>query len=503
MCYYTKTKEVFDTKNINVNVTRPPTNIQLGRQGENLATCVIFDCSGFAQLYGDGTAELLHELKDGTIYPVAVTQDGASVSWTVSASDTATVGAGRAELRWYVGDTLAKSAKFRTSVSSALADTTTETPPAPQKSWVDKVLQAAQEIKDGAISDDKLAEAIAAYLDEHPIDAGLDEDALAEYLTENGYLTDATLADAVAQALAEAKASGQFDGAPGKDGADGSPGADGADGVGIQSVVQTTTSAEDGGTNVITVTKTDGSTSTFEVRNGSKGNDGAPGADGKDGVDGHNGANGKSAYQYAVDGGYTGTEAEFTAKMAEEIPEALPNPNALTFTGAVNGTYDGSAPVSVEIPGGGSGGGGMSAFEKIGTIDLSTMAASNLGVEFTVTDVTEIVLIWTGMTNKTTSNSSLLLVFNGINDKCFNTLGPRTGKAGSPQNGYTYLKVLENVGVLPIVSAGAISNTNYTQGGSPCSYNLIPVKEKIQTFEIKQPPTQYYADAGMVEVYSR
>lgn len=352
-----KTKEVLRTKNINVNVTRPPTNIQLGRQGENLATCIIFDCTGLVQLYGDGTAELLHELKDGTIYPVAVTQDGASVSWTVSASDTATVGAGRAELRWYVGDTLAKSAKFRTSVSSALADTTTETPPAPQQSWVDKVLAAAQEIKDGAISDEQLAAAIAAYLADHPIDAGLDETALAAYLTENGYLTDVALKDAVVQALADAKASGEFDGAPGVDGVDGSPGADGADGVGIQSVVQTTTSAEDGGTNIVTVTKTDGTTSTLQVKNGSKGSDGVPGADGKDGADGQPGADGKSAYQYAKDGGYTGTEAEFAAKLAEEMPEALPNPNALTFTGAVTGSYDGSAPLSVEIPSGGGAGG--------------------------------------------------------------------------------------------------------------------------------------------------
>ena len=36
------------------------------------------------------------------------------------------------------------------------------------------------------------------------------------------------------------------------------------------------------------------------------------------------------------------------------IPEKLPNPNALTFTGAVEGSYDGSAPLSVEIPSGGS-----------------------------------------------------------------------------------------------------------------------------------------------------
>lgn len=35
------------------------------------------------------------------------------------------------------------------------------------------------------------------------------------------------------------------------------------------------------------------------------------------------------------------------------IPEKLPNPNALTFTGAVEGSYDGSAPLSVKIPSGG------------------------------------------------------------------------------------------------------------------------------------------------------
>ena len=36
------------------------------------------------------------------------------------------------------------------------------------------------------------------------------------------------------------------------------------------------------------------------------------------------------------------------------IPEVLPNPNALTFTGAVTGSYDGSAPLEVNIPNGGS-----------------------------------------------------------------------------------------------------------------------------------------------------
>ena len=39
----------------------------------------------------------------------------------------------------------------------------------------------------------------------------------------------------------------------------------------------------------------------------------------------------------------------------EAVTAKLANPNALTFTGAVTGTYDGSAPLSVEIPSGGGG----------------------------------------------------------------------------------------------------------------------------------------------------
>ena len=188
---------------------------------------------------------------------------------------------------------------------------------------------------------------------------------------------------------------------------------------------------------------------------GDKGDPGAPGKDGKDGTNGitptigtngnwflgatdtgkpSRGADGKSAYQYAQDGGYTGTETEFSEKLASgmmlvtitenngtlsadktyleiynailagisvlvsyggialplsaitdslcfgtiecfndgteafvgtsaveitengevndtsAIVEALPSPNAITFTGAVTGNYDGSAAMTVNIP---------------------------------------------------------------------------------------------------------------------------------------------------------
>jgi hypothetical protein len=62
-----------------------------------------------------------------------------------------------------------------------------------------------------------------------------------------------------------------------------------------------------------------------------------------------NGKDGRSAYAYAKDGGYTGTEAEFAAKLAAEYPETLPNPKALTINGQ---RYDGSEAVEVEVTGG-------------------------------------------------------------------------------------------------------------------------------------------------------
>lgn len=51
----------------------------------------------------------------------------------------------------------------------------------------------------------------------------------------------------------------------------------------IESVKQTTTSTEDGGTNVMTVTLSDGTKSTFSVKNGSKGSKGDKGDTGADG----------------------------------------------------------------------------------------------------------------------------------------------------------------------------------------------------------------------------
>jgi hypothetical protein len=100
------------------------------------------------------------------------------------------------------------------------------------------------------------------------------------------------------------------DGNPGADGKDGSNGKDGADGVGIKSIAKTSAS---GLVDTYTITLTNNATATFTVTNGK---------DGTDGEDGSDGANGKSAYAYAQDGGYGGSETEFVNDLAT-IPEKV------------------------------------------------------------------------------------------------------------------------------------------------------------------------------------
>ena len=83
-------------------------------------------------------------------------------------------------------------------------------------------------------------------------------------------------------------------GIQGEKGDIGLQGEKGDTGVGITSVVQTITSSKDDDNNIITVTLSDGQTSTFTVKNGSKGSQGEKGADGAKGDKGDKGDKGES-----------------------------------------------------------------------------------------------------------------------------------------------------------------------------------------------------------------
>lgn len=202
--------------------------------------------------------------------------------------------------------------------------------------------------------------AVNDYIEQNPVEAPVQsvngQIGAVELTAEDvGAISQNDLQEATNAALAQAKASGEFDGA------DGQPGENGADGY---SPTANVTQNDNGAT--ITITDKNGTT-TATVKNGKDGADGNPGADGSPGKDG---ADGKSAYAYAVEGGYTGTEAEFAAKLAQE---KFANPNALTFTGAVTGSYDGSVPLTVEIPSGG----GSSSWETVIDTTLTEEAVIN------------------------------------------------------------------------------------------------------------------------------
>lgn len=125
--------------------------IFLGREGENNATQVRFGIAQWVKTYGEGRAELIVQRQnDPAPYPIVIERDGNSVVWTVSSADTAHPGRyGRAELRYYVGETLVKSAISQFIVTDALGEPT-DTPPDPYQSWVDNVLDAAQRAEDAA-----------------------------------------------------------------------------------------------------------------------------------------------------------------------------------------------------------------------------------------------------------------------------------------------------------------------------------------------------------------
>lgn len=79
--------------------------------------------------------------------------------------------------------------------------------------------------------------------------------------------------------------------------AQGDKGDKGDTGVGVASVAQTTTSNADGGSNVVTVTLTDGTKFTFTVKNGSKGSQGEKGDTGETGPQGPQGPQGEQGIQ--------------------------------------------------------------------------------------------------------------------------------------------------------------------------------------------------------------
>ena len=205
--------------------------LPLGRQDEKNARQVWFDLSWLIETFGEGTAELRYQRsEDGAPYPVNTTRISSQLIWTVSRTDVAYDGFGKAEIAWTVtgADTVAKTVIYRTNVLASLASETDV--PEPYESWYDQMIEY---INEHEVDPDVLDAAIRDYLNEHPIESPVqsvnghtgDVELDAE---DVGAIATAQLETAINSALAQAKASGQFDG---EQGPKGDPGEQGPQGI--------------------------------------------------------------------------------------------------------------------------------------------------------------------------------------------------------------------------------------------------------------------------------
>ena len=134
----------------------PGVPFSIGRQGENNARQVQIDIAPWVGLYGPGNAELIYQRPgESTSYPVAIERNGNLALWTVTNTDTALASApqdrvyGRAELRYYVDDTLVKSEISAVSVYASM-EIPSEVPEPPGQNWLDQALAAGAQANEAA-----------------------------------------------------------------------------------------------------------------------------------------------------------------------------------------------------------------------------------------------------------------------------------------------------------------------------------------------------------------
>ena len=185
--------------------------LPLGFVGENEHTQIRLDSKRVFDEYPNAVPSLTVRPPQGSTYPAVVTRDGDVVVWNVKDSDLVYQGHGEIQLAFIEDGVKVRSYIGKTFIDRSLQPTGTA--PTPIANWIEE----ANEIICG-------------------------------------------IPNEINEALADAKASGEFDGPQGPEGPEGPAGHDGADGA--------------------------------PGKDGKDGADGAPGKDGKDGADGAPGADG-------------------------------------------------------------------------------------------------------------------------------------------------------------------------------------------------------------------
>ena len=270
---------------ITVNASRREP-ICLRHQGENDAMRVAFPLSAFEADWPGGTPLLLvqrpRSSRDAEAYPVALSVDGHTAYWTVSASDIEYSGYGKAQLQWRVEDVLVKSCIYDTVCVPSL-HAGAEPPDAPSKRWFDAI-QA--QIGDLSKLTTKAKDNLVAAINEAARSGGGSGGGTIDMRVSGGYIQYSN--DGVTWenliAVSELKGEAGPQGVPGEKGADGAKGDTGPQGErGPQGIP--------GAQGIPGETGPQGERGP-QGQTGPAGPDGAPGKDGSPGKDGAPGADG-------------------------------------------------------------------------------------------------------------------------------------------------------------------------------------------------------------------
>ena len=331
----------------------PGAPILLGRQGENLVREIAFDVSELVNDYGDGYAQLFVRRHGETEYYMApLERKGHLVVWSVTSADVGVAGmSGSCELSWVPNSgLLAKASAWSTQV---LKSANAPEEPDTNQSWIDSTRQIAADVQRGAAAAEDAAETARKYTEQ--IGAALEgardsarlaqssEKSASEYAAEAGRSQTAA-ENASARAAAAEDSSAKFAGdadysaeqaaesagyasehraAAEKARDDAVLFAQGAMGYAesantakdeAQDAAGDAQWAKDLAEEAISKTPHVGANGNWYAWNPTK----SEFADTGIAAQGEKGDTGKTAYEYAKDADYLGTEADFAHKMAVE-----------------------------------------------------------------------------------------------------------------------------------------------------------------------------------------
>lgn len=139
---------------LDIDVSKRPSVIEIGVQGENEAEGVAFDVTPWVTDYGLGTAYIYNQRNgDEAPYfrelPITSSGDVYKATWTYDDADTAVAGEGTCQLIYVKGDVVKKTAKYVTVTGESLGEATGDIPD-PYEDLLADARQIYQDCRDQA-----------------------------------------------------------------------------------------------------------------------------------------------------------------------------------------------------------------------------------------------------------------------------------------------------------------------------------------------------------------